>query len=160
MYGAADPGSVSRSEGLGYESSEFRPPVCADLAIAAAAGASGAKAWLQAHHMTWLTEARMRAATLLLVIAMLIVSSVAFSGTSKPDHGGAHTPQPAQSRWALVGRKGVLFRGRRVTFVRSSVSRYLIRLTLSRYRRLDVTRVLGDCRQAVPVGNAPAHPPA
>ena len=47
--------------------------------------------------MTWLTEARMRAATLVLVIAMLIVSSVAFSGTSKPDHG-AHKPPPAQSR--------------------------------------------------------------
>ena len=71
--------------------------MCAACAIAAAAGASGAKAWLQAHHMTWLTEARMRAATLVLVIAMLIVSSVAFSGTSKPDHG-AHKPPPAQSR--------------------------------------------------------------
>ena len=72
--------------------------------------------------MTWLTEARMRAATLVLVIVMLIVSSVAFSGTSKPDHGGAHTSPPGPVALA-VGRKGVLFRGRRVTFVRSSVSR-------------------------------------
>jgi glycerol uptake facilitator-like aquaporin len=52
--------------------------------MAAAAGASGARAWLQAHHLTWLSEARMRAITIGLLIAMLAVSSIAFSGTTKP----------------------------------------------------------------------------
>jgi len=71
--------------------------MCAACAIAAAAGASGIKAWLQAHHMTWLTEARMRAVTIALLIAMLALSSIGFSGTTKPDHRKpAHTT--AQSR--------------------------------------------------------------
>ena len=55
--------------------------------MAAAAGASGVRAWLQAHHLTWLSEARMRAITIGLLIAMLAVSGIAFSGTSKPDPG-------------------------------------------------------------------------
>jgi hypothetical protein len=55
--------------------------------MAAAAGASGVRAWLQAHHLTWLSEARMRAITIGLLIAMLAVSSIAFSGTTKPDNG-------------------------------------------------------------------------
>lgn len=52
--------------------------------MAAAAGASGVRAWLQAHHLTWLSEARMRAITIALLIAMLAVSSIAFTGTAKP----------------------------------------------------------------------------
>jgi hypothetical protein len=71
--------------------------MCAACAIAAVAGASGAKAWLQAHHMTWLTEARMRAATIGLVVAMLAVSTIGFSGTTKPDHTKPSHPA-AQSR--------------------------------------------------------------
>jgi hypothetical protein len=49
--------------------------------MAAAAGASGVRAWLQAHHLTWLSEARMRAITIGLLVAMLAVSSVGLSGT-------------------------------------------------------------------------------
>jgi hypothetical protein len=64
--------------------------MCAACAIAAAAGASGVKAWLQAHHLTWLSEARMRVITIGLLIAMLAVSSIAFSGTTKPDHQPSH----------------------------------------------------------------------
>lgn len=73
--------------------------MCAACAIAAAAGASGAKAWLQAHHLTWLTEARVRAITIALLIAMVAVSSIGFSGTTKPDHGNgptAHTAVPGR----------------------------------------------------------------
>ena len=55
--------------------------------MAAAAGASGVRAWLQAHHLTWLSEARMRAITIGLLVAMLAVSSIAFSGTTKPANG-------------------------------------------------------------------------
>jgi len=72
--------------------------MCAACAIAAAAGASGVKAWLQAHHLTWLTEARMKAVTIGLLIAMLAVSSIAFSGTTKPDHGHDRPAQTGQSR--------------------------------------------------------------
>jgi hypothetical protein len=72
--------------------------MCAACAIAAAAGASGVKAWLQAHHVTWLTEARMRVATIALVIAVLAVSSIAFSGTTKPDDAGGHASPSAVSR--------------------------------------------------------------
>jgi hypothetical protein len=72
--------------------------MCAACAIAAAAGASGVKAWLQAHHMTWLTEARMRAVTIALAIAMLAVSSIAFSGSTKPEGGHPTAQGAAQSR--------------------------------------------------------------
>jgi hypothetical protein len=66
--------------------------------MAAAAGASGAKAWLQAHHMTWLTEARVRVATVVIVILMLAVSTISFSGTSTPSSEGHHTPATAAGR--------------------------------------------------------------
>jgi hypothetical protein len=72
--------------------------MCAACAIAAAAGASGVKAWLQAHHLTWLNEARMRAVTIGLLVAMLAVSGIAFSGTTKPDHGNDRAAQAGQSR--------------------------------------------------------------
>jgi hypothetical protein len=58
--------------------------------MAAAAGATGVRAWLQAHHLTWLTEARIRAATVALFVAALLVSSVALTGTDKP----ADRPDP------------------------------------------------------------------
>lgn len=72
--------------------------VCAACAIAAAAGASGVKAWLQAHHLTWLNEARMRAVTIGLLVAMLAVSGIAFSGTTKPEHAPDPPAQAGQSR--------------------------------------------------------------
>ena len=50
------------------------------------------RAWLQAHHLTWLTEARMRAVTIGLLVAMLAVSGVAFSGATKADHSKPSTP--------------------------------------------------------------------
>jgi hypothetical protein len=51
--------------------------------MAAAAGATGARAWLQARHLTWLTPRRMRAATIALFIAALLASSLAVSGSTK-----------------------------------------------------------------------------
>lgn len=69
--------------------------MCAACAIAAAAGASGVRAWLQAHHLTWLTESRMRVITIGLVVAMLAVSSIGFSGTTKPDHDNGRASQTA-----------------------------------------------------------------
>lgn len=58
--------------------------------MAAAAGATGVRTWLQAHHLTWLTPARMRAATAALFAAALIASSVGFSGSTK----GSPPPAP------------------------------------------------------------------
>ncbi|HEY8867506.1 MAG TPA: hypothetical protein VIM22_11260 [Solirubrobacteraceae bacterium] len=49
--------------------------------MAAMAGAAGVRAWLQAHHLTWLSEARLRRATIALFTVAILVSSVAFSGS-------------------------------------------------------------------------------
>ena len=52
--------------------------------MAAAAGATGVRTWLQAHHLTWLTPRRLRAATIALLAAALLVSSVGLSGSTPP----------------------------------------------------------------------------
>jgi hypothetical protein len=70
--------------------------MCAGCAIAAAAGANGVRAWLAAHHLTWLTPGRMRAVTIALFAAALIFSSVSFSGSSKAAHAAGAT-QPAHA---------------------------------------------------------------
>lgn len=62
------------------------------------AGASGVRSWLQAHHLTWLTPRRMRAATAALFAAAAIVSSVGLSGSSKP------TAQPAAHHSGALAR--------------------------------------------------------
>ncbi len=62
--------------------------------MAAAAGATGARTWLQAHHRTWLTPARLRALTILLIVAAFAVSSLGVSGSSAP----ARTPAPVSAR--------------------------------------------------------------
>ena len=56
--------------------------MCSACMIAATAGASGVRAWLQTRHFAWLTPRRMRALTITLVVAALAVSSVAFSSSS------------------------------------------------------------------------------
>jgi hypothetical protein len=55
--------------------------MCAACGIAAMAGATGVRAWLQAHHLTWLTPARMKTVTVLLFVAAVLVSSVGISGS-------------------------------------------------------------------------------
>jgi hypothetical protein len=66
--------------------------MCAGCVMAATAGASGARAWLQAQHLTWLTPRRMRAATLGLVTAAVVVSSVGVKGSTAPSHASSATP--------------------------------------------------------------------
>jgi hypothetical protein len=56
--------------------------MCAACAVAAAAGASGARSWLAARHATWLTPRRMRAATAVLLASAGLVSSVGLSGST------------------------------------------------------------------------------
>ena len=52
--------------------------------MAAAAGASGVRAWLQNHHMTWLTPKRLKMVTVALFVAAFGVSTIGLSGSSKP----------------------------------------------------------------------------
>jgi hypothetical protein len=61
--------------------------------MAAAAGASGARAWLQAHHFTWLTEQRLKRITIALMVAAFIVPSVGLSSSTKPAHRLAQTAE-------------------------------------------------------------------
>ena len=63
--------------------------------MAAAAGATGVRSWLQAQHMTWLTPRRIRVATIALFIAAFGISSIGISGS---------TPPPAKALHAHVGR--------------------------------------------------------
>jgi hypothetical protein len=60
--------------------------------MAAMAGASGARSWLQAQHQSWLTERRMKAATAGIFVAAALGSTVALKGSSPPD---SHPPPPA-----------------------------------------------------------------
>jgi hypothetical protein len=54
--------------------------------MAAAAGASGARSWLQARHTTWLTPRRLKAATIALFTAAFGFSSLTISGSSTAQH--------------------------------------------------------------------------
>ena len=72
--------------------------------MAAMAGASGARSWLQAQHATWLTPKRMRTATITLFTAAAIGSSVTISGSTPGSHQGASraalAPKPSCLRAA------------------------------------------------------------
>ena len=57
--------------------------------MAAAAGASGTRSWLQAQHLTWLTPRRMRNATIAMFVAAFGFASVGLSGSTPAAH---HTP--------------------------------------------------------------------
>ncbi|MEA2423284.1 MAG: hypothetical protein QOF55_2383 [Thermoleophilaceae bacterium] len=52
--------------------------------MAAAAGATGVRSWLQTRHMTWLTPRRLRAATIAIMVVAFAVSSVGLGGSDKP----------------------------------------------------------------------------
>jgi hypothetical protein len=58
--------------------------------MAAAAGASGSRSWLQAQHRTWLTPRVMRLMTIALFVIAFGFSSLTLSGsTPAPHHGSA-----------------------------------------------------------------------
>jgi hypothetical protein len=68
--------------------------MCAQCAIVAAAAASGARSWLHAQSFTWLTPGRLKAATIALIVAAFVASSVVFTGSSR------HSQQPAPDKAA------------------------------------------------------------
>lgn len=70
--------------------------MCAACAVAAMAGASGARSWLQARHETWLTEPRLKAATAGIFIAATLGSTVALKGSTPPDRHPQTTPPVVQ----------------------------------------------------------------
>jgi hypothetical protein len=59
-------------------------------AMAATAGATGARSWLGLKKFSWLTPRRLRITTIVLVCAALLASATLVSGSSR----GAHQPQP------------------------------------------------------------------
>ena len=54
--------------------------------MAAAAGATGARSWLQAHHATWLTPRRLKAATVTIMVGAFGVASLGLSGSTPSRH--------------------------------------------------------------------------
>ena len=76
--------------------------MCAGCIMAATAGASGARAWLQTLNLTWLTPQRMKAVTIALVVAAFAVSSVGISGSTAAP--AAHPGQGPPSVSAAVHR--------------------------------------------------------
>jgi hypothetical protein len=53
---------------------------CAATAAVAVGSASGIRAWLRGHGGAWLTPGRMRAITVGLLVAAVLVSAVGFGG--------------------------------------------------------------------------------
>jgi hypothetical protein len=68
--------------------------MCAACAMAAAAGATGARTWLQTRGWTWLTPTRLKRATIGAFVAAAIISSVGLSGSTQPT-SSHHTPVAA-----------------------------------------------------------------
>jgi hypothetical protein len=65
--------------------------------MAAMAGASGARSWLQAqHHSSWLTERRIKAATAGVFVAATLGSTVALKGSSSPPVHHDQAPAPIE----------------------------------------------------------------
>jgi hypothetical protein len=65
--------------------------------MAAMAGASGARSWLQAHHLGWLTPHRLRVLTVAGFVVAMLGSSVTLTGSTA-------TAQHAPSQPAAVSR--------------------------------------------------------
>jgi hypothetical protein len=58
--------------------------MCAGCVMAAMAGASGTRSWLQS--VPWLTPARLKALTIALFVVAFVVSSVVLSGSGAAAH--------------------------------------------------------------------------
>lgn len=58
--------------------------MCAACAMAAAAGVTGVRSWLQTRSWTWLTPVVLRRLTIAACVIGLLVATVSLSGSSKP----------------------------------------------------------------------------
>ena len=65
--------------------------------MAAMAGATGARSWLQARHETWLTPRRMKVATASIFAAAALGSTVGLKGSTPPSHPAAPVAQTQQA---------------------------------------------------------------
>ena len=65
--------------------------------MAAMTGATGARSWLQSHHLTWLTEKRLRRGTIALFVAAFGFSSIGLSGSTAPVRPAGHHAQVARA---------------------------------------------------------------
>lgn len=61
--------------------------------MAAAAGVTGLRSWLQTRRWTWLTPVVLRRVTIAACVVGLLVATVSLSGSSKP--ASAQAPAPA-----------------------------------------------------------------
>jgi hypothetical protein len=68
--------------------------MCAACAMAAVAGASGARTWLQTRRVTWLTPRLLKMVTVALFAVAFAVSSVGLSSSSSSH---AQAPPPSRS---------------------------------------------------------------
>ena len=68
--------------------------------MAAMAGATGARSWLQAHHQTWLTPRRMKVATVSIFAAATIGSTVGLKGSTPPSEPAGPAAQAQQTSHA------------------------------------------------------------
>jgi hypothetical protein len=76
--------------------------MCAACAMAAMAGATGARSWLQARHETWLTPRRMKVATGSIFAAAIIGSTVGLKGSTPPTDDPAAPATQAQQQSAAA----------------------------------------------------------
>jgi hypothetical protein len=60
--------------------------------MAAMAGASGFRAWLQTRGWAFVTPQRLRRATIGVFVAATLVSTIGLSGSTKPAHAQTHAP--------------------------------------------------------------------
>jgi hypothetical protein len=72
--------------------------MCAGCALTAMAGASGARAWLQAYCPAWLTEQRLKRATVAIFIVAVVAGTTKMSGSTPPAHAATHAAQQAAVR--------------------------------------------------------------
>jgi hypothetical protein len=60
--------------------------------MAAAAGASGVRSWLQVQHLSWLTPRVLRSVTVAMFIAAFVISSVGLAGSTPAKQIATHPP--------------------------------------------------------------------
>jgi hypothetical protein len=66
--------------------------------MAAMAGASGVRSWLQAHGFGFLTPQRLRRATIALFVVATGVSTIGLGGSTKPAHAASPATHAAHVR--------------------------------------------------------------